>query len=417
MKPLIPAPPRDEPRVPRAPDPTEATPQGPVTSEHAALSVIGELSLEILHEMGNLWTGVHGIAHRLECLPDPEHTPEQLIAQLRTMAEAGRALSHQLQEVAHRRPEAPRTVALDQLVADTVALVRQLLPKRFEVTLEAAPGEYRIWGVPAQLRLVLLTLATNARDAIEDAGHLAFTLAPAAASPEGSGTGEAQHIVLRLQDNGCGMSQERLARAFEPGYTRKREAQGSGYGLFHARRIVGDHRGHLRLRSEPGRGTCAEITLPCWAAGHAPQKGSRPARRVAPSPAHDPPADAEGTVLVVDDDPGTREVLRDMVTTLGYPVLALEDAELALQTLHEDGPRFDLLITDQRMPRMSGLQLAREARTEAPDLPIILVSGDAEDPALAPDLRLIIGRWLQKPVGLVELADAIHAVIPPHPDT
>ncbi|MGH6921063.1 MAG: response regulator, partial [Geminicoccaceae bacterium] len=242
----------------------------------------------------------------------------------------------------------------------------------------------------------LLNLGLNARDAMPDGGTITLS---ARNETIGAGTGEAlapgDYVCLTVADTGIGMDQATLARAADPFFTTKGVGKGTGLGLSMVDGMAAQSGGSLRLSSCPGAGTTAELRLPC-------ADGLSAARAAA--------ADCTQTlipyrILLVDDDALVCNATSSMLADLGHRVLEAPSGTRALELLRS-GTVVDLVLTDQAMPGMTGLQLAAQIRAAWPDLPIMLTTGYAE----LPDRGLNLPR-LVKPYAQDEMAAAIAALM------
>jgi CheY-like chemotaxis protein len=221
-----------------------------------------------------------------------------------------------------------------------------------------------------QVELALFNLVVNARDAMPRGGTVTIdlSLTEITGAPD---LAPGQYLLLVLTDTGEGMDEETLKRSTEPFFSTKELGKGTGLGLSMVQGLAVQLNGGLRLSSEVGHGTRAEMWLPVTDA-------------VAPAPESDGSLTAEATVakstiLIVDDDPLIAMSTVDMLEDLGHNVIEANSGEEALRIL-QDLTLVDLLITDYSMPKMTGAQLAKAARELKPDLPILLATGYAELP-------------------------------------
>jgi CheY-like chemotaxis protein len=244
-----------------------------------------------------------------------------------------------------------------------------------------------------QIELALLNLAVNARDAMPDGGTLTIAL-DLSVTEEAQDVAAGRYVRLQVSDTGDGMDGDTLKRAIEPFFSTKEVGKGTGLGLSMIHGLALQLKGALRLFSEPGRGTRAELWLPV-ADGHAARAASEPA-------APDHPVKRHGVLLFVDDDFLISLSTAALLEDLGHTVIKASSGADALGVLR-DGQAIDLMITDYAMPGMTGLQLAEEARRLRPDLPILLATGYADLPASA---TLELPR-LSKPYQQRQLAEQI----------
>jgi two-component system cell cycle sensor histidine kinase/response regulator CckA len=355
------------------------------------LEGIGQLAGQIAHDFNHvLGLVVNYTAFAREALPDDSPAHDDL-AQVVSAAEHGAALTAQLMAFGRTDPGLPESVDLAELAHAALALLRRLVPAGVTVHERCDPGLRRVHADPAQLRQVLLNLMTNALDAMPGGGELEITV---------RNDDQDHHVVLTVRDTGSGMEPDVLARAAEPMFTTKPLGSVTGFGLAIASGIVRRAGGRLELRSRPGEGTTAEVMLPM--AG-------------APSPRDDPPAEwiaagmrpQTGTILLVEDDDAVREVTRRILVHHGYDVLQAAGAEAALEVARRPGAAIDLLLTDNAMGDVSGLELVARLDARARGIRVIVMSGYVAESSPAGDDPPIA--WLQKPFGATSLLTAVRA--------
>ncbi len=317
----------------------------------------------------------------------------RLISGALQSAERARLLVQRLLAFARRQHLEARAVDLEQLVRGMLDLIGRSLGPRIEVRVDMAADLLAASVDPNQLEVALLNLAVNARDAMPDGGAISISARTADVGSGAQGLAEGRYVCLSVADNGIGMTPEILARAVEPFFTTKAVGKGTGLGLSMVHGLAAQSGGQLTLESTPGKGTTATLWLPA-----APVS---PAGSPAEAYETEPPA-RPLSVLLVDDDDLVRAGAAAMLEAIGHTVVQAPSAKRALEHI-ASGEDFDVLVTDQRMPCMTGVDLVRRARFLQPDLPAVLITGyaDAIDRG-AGELPL-----LSKPFRAVELARAI----------
>ncbi|MFN3512526.1 MAG: PAS domain-containing protein [Phenylobacterium sp.] len=334
------------------------------------LETLGRLTGGVAHDFNNLLTVViGGLDLILKHAADP--------GRVRRLAEAalaagrrGERLTRQLLAFSRRQELSLEVVDLAALIEQIEPLLRRAVGESVELVVdcEAAPATSRI--DPAQFEAALLNLVANAADALPGrTGRVEIALGRVRlAEDEVRGAAPGDYLRLAVTDDGEGMSPETLERAFEPFFTTKDVGAGTGLGLAQVYGFAGQVGGAAALRSAPGQGTTVSLYLP-----YAPEA----ARSEAVEAALDLPAARGARVLLVEDDAAVRAVTESMLTELGCQVVSAPDGRQALARL-QSGESFDLLITDVVMPGgMSGVELARTARTRDPLMPIVLTTGYA----------------------------------------
>ncbi|MBS0322009.1 MAG: PAS domain S-box protein [Proteobacteria bacterium] len=362
------------------------------------MDAIGKLTGGVAHDFNNL---LMAILSSLELYgrhaADGDLRPA-LLENAARAAERGVALTQRMLAFARKQELALQPVDVASLVATMTDLLLRTLGPAIEIRATLEPGLPAVNADPNQLELVLLNLATNARDAMPEGGVLSIS---AARGTAGDGN-LAQHVSLRVRDDGAGMDHDTLARAVEPFFTTKGIGRGTGLGLSMVHGIVEQLGGQLVITSTPGTGTEVEVKLPlATGAPISAPVGAAPQAAAAAVP-------RSLNVLAVDDDALVLTNLVAMLEDLGHRVTAAGSCAEA-QAAWEASPHFDLLITDYAMPRATGLQLTHALRAARADLPVILATGYAELPEGSGGTL----ERLTKPFAFADLEAAIERAVPP----
>ena len=361
------------------------------------MDAIGQLTGGVAHDFNNLLMAVLG---SLELLRKRMPDDPQLLRLLDNAilgAKRGATLTQRMLSFARRQQMDARPIDLPELVRGMTDLLESTLGADAQIQTRFPLSLSQVVADENQLELALLNLCVNARDAMKEGGQIVISArqerleaGPAATLPAGT------YVCLSVSDSGEGMSPETLARATEPFFTTKGVGKGTGLGLSMIHGMAEQMGGRLVLKSKLGEGTTAEIWLPAFS-------GMDEKRKVQ-APAAVPAAQRALRVLAVDDDRLVLFNTTAMLEELGHTVMEAICGEDALELLRQQA--FDLVITDQAMPKMTGLQLMQTIRTEWPDLPVIIATGYAEMPAgeaKVPQLR--------KPFTEKELARVLKAVL------
>jgi len=341
------------------------------------MEAVGRLAGGVAHDFNNLLTTIGVYADLLlSDLPDDSPLRDE-VSQIRHAHRQAAALTQQLLTLGRRHYVELDVLDLNEVLSDMASLLRHVMSPGQRLEIDLADADQPIRGNLDQLQQIVLNLAINARDAMEESGRLRLStrsctrgelerrdLAP--------GPGHADYVCLAVEDTGCGMSAEARDRAFDPFYTTKAPEGGSGLGLSIVHGIVSQAGGHVRLGSEPGQGTRVELFWPR-------ETGPRD-DRTAPSPG----AGVAGheRILLVEDEEGLRGALHRVLATGGYAVTEAESGEQAAEILARPDEAFDLVVTDVVMPRMSGFELAERLRALQPRARVLLISGHLNDRSL-----------------------------------
>ncbi|HWD50721.1 MAG TPA: ATP-binding protein, partial [Rhizomicrobium sp.] len=256
-------------------------------------------------------------------------------------------------------------------------------------------GKQAVLGDETQLEMAVLNLAINARDAMPDGGKLSISTKSRTLSDDAE-LAPGDYVELSVSDTGSGMAADVMARAFDPFFTTKGVGKGTGLGLSQVYGMIRQAGGTARIQSTSGKGTTVSLFL---------RKTSQSAS-IAVQHDHDRPTDKTHTakILVIDDDPGVRQFLNDSLSAFGYNVSEAENGPAGLSLLQSFVP--DLTVIDFAMPGMTGAEVAKKARMQRPDLPVIFASGYADTEAIESQ-RDEHTAVLRKPFRISELQDAI----------
>jgi signal transduction histidine kinase/CheY-like chemotaxis protein len=359
------------------------------------MEAMGQLTGGVAHDFNNLLTPIVGSLDMLQRRGIGNEREQRLIGSAMQSAERAKTLVQRLLAFARRQPLQAVSVDLHALVHGMVGLIGSTLGPKIEIRVELADDLPPARADANQLEMAVLNLGVNARDAMPDGGTLTISGGrESVKSGQHAGLMPGDYVRLSVADTGAGMDEATLARAVEPFFSTKGIGKGTGLGLSMVHGLAAQLGGGLTIASTPGEGTTVDLWLPIGIAP--PLAGDRaavaPARR------------ARGQALLVDDEELVRMSTADMLNDLGYEVVEASSAEEALGLL-KTGTRADVLVTDHLMPGMNGAELAREARSIKPELPILIVSGYAEVEGIAPDLPR-----LTKPFRNAELAERLEAL-------
>jgi PAS domain S-box-containing protein len=370
------------------------------------MEAIGHLTGGIAHDFNNILTsivGYIGLAADRDAV-SADAKLEQYLLQARQSCWRARDLIQQMLTFSRGQKGERRPVALNALVKEGLELVRAVIPRSVELDVELADVPV-VDADPLQIEQVFLNLCINARDAMADEGRIAVTVRERPDAEESCASCRkavsGRYVELVVRDNGCGLAPEVLERIFEPFFSTKDVGKGSGMGLAVVHGIVHDHGGHVVVASEPGRGTTFRVLLPVAVDAAVPDEATLPPQVPAKRAA------LRGRVLLVDDEQSVLEFMRELLETWGMEVVTCGSGRDALEIAVEDGPRPDLVITDQTMPRMTGVQLAAELAKACPGLPVILYTGFAEGVSDAQARVAGVTAVLRKPVEPAALRAAV----------
>jgi len=368
------------------------------------LESLGTLAGGIAHDFNNVLLAIVGYTELVSRRVDDESVQEDLEQVLRA-AERGKQLVQRILAFSRQRDLSRSPVRLDRVVTEALELLRATLPSTIEIRTRIDKATPVVFADETQLHQVLLNLATNAAHAMKDGGVLEVRVGTAQAGEDFAQRHPeiepGPHARLTVSDTGVGIPPELRDRIFEPFFTTKPAGQGTGLGLSVVLGIVRSFDGAVEIESELGMGTRVDVWLPAHEALPEGAASSEAAN----------PHDRRRHVLFVDDEVALVNLERRQLEALGYRATVHSSSVEALEDFRRRPGDFDVMITDNTMPRMTGLQLAAEVSRLRPDLPILMVSGYAENA----DSELLrasgIRATLRKPHTSLELEAALTALL------
>jgi PAS domain S-box-containing protein len=344
------------------------------------MEAVGQLTGGLAHDFNNLLTGITGALELLEARVAQGRYKDvgRYLQAAQGAAKRAAALTHRLLAFSRQQTLDPRPTNVNDLVAGMEELIRRTVGPAIEVQVVGAEAPWPTLVDPNQLENAVLNLCINARDAMPDGGRLTIEMANLdldARSVRDRDLSPGQYMAISVTDTGSGMSPEVIAKAFDPFFTTKPLGQGTGLGLSMIYGFAKQSGGQVRIHSQEGMGTTMRIFMPRYL-------GTVEDAELPPDLADVPRAQKGETVLVVDDEPTIRMLVKEVLEELGYAAIEAADSNSGLAVLRSDA-RVDLLVTDVGLPGgMNGRQMADVARTGRPDLKVLFITGYAENAVL-----------------------------------
>jgi hypothetical protein len=343
------------------------------------MEAVGRLAGGVAGDFNNMLTVIAGYAEMLRHEVPAGSPARKFVDEIVYAGERAASLTQHLLAFSRGSTEQPRVLDLNLVLSNMEPMLRRLLGQNIELLLLTAPGLGRIKADPSQIEQAIVSLATNARDAMPGGGKLVVETANVdleEQSAERLGMKPGLCVMLAVSDNGIGMDAATRSRLFEPFFTTKAPGQGSGLGLSTVYGVVRQAEGQVTVYSQPKCGTIFEVYLP------------RVTEPVIERARTRPPVGSE-TVLLVDDEEGVRILCSAVLQTNGYNVLEADNAEAALAAYDKNAHKVDMLLTDVVMRQMSGFDLGRALSQRNPGLKILYMSGYSDEaggtePELAP---------------------------------
>lgn len=370
------------------------------------MEAVGQLTGGIAHDFNNMLTGIIGSLDlmRRRIADGRIEEVDRYIDAASSSAERAAALTHRLLAFSRRQSLDPRPLDINDLIRSMTPLIERALPEQVELTLVAGDALPHALADANQLENAILNLALNARDAMPDGGRLTIETrlvdvdATHAATRPGLPPG--QFVMAAVSDTGTGIPAELLEKVFDPFFTTKPLGQGTGLGLSMVYGFARQSGGAVRIHSQSGLGTSVKLYLPITSA--------RPvAGQIAPVAAR---RGSGERVLIVEDDSSVRMLVREVLQELDYDAIEIGEPADALPILASQD-RIDLMISDIGMPGINGRDLADAARAHRPDLPILFITGYAEQATQRGDFLGANMSMITKPFALEALATRIHELI------
>ena len=376
-------------------------------SQKQKMEAVGTLAGGIAHDFNNILAAMQGylelslddlsedspVRYNLEQVLSCSNRATKLVQQILTF-------SRKNQEEREKEP-----VQISSIVKEVLGMLRSSLPTTIKICRRIHADTSVVLADPTQIHQILVNLCTNASHAMRQTGGLLEVSLIDVDFESETRIGDeylnrGSYVKLSVSDSGCGMEKEVLERIFEPFFTTKKVNEGTGLGLSVVHGIIKSHEGAIAVSSVPGEGTTFDIFLP---------KIEDPSVDE-PQPS-EPVCKEKEVILLVDDEEMMVDVTRKILERLGFAVVAKTGSLDALETFQERPDEFDLVLTDQVMPNMTGTQLAQKLISIRPDIPVILCSGFPESVCLDEVESIGIKKFLMKPIGREEIANVVRAVL------
>jgi PAS domain S-box-containing protein len=378
------------------------------------MEAVGQLTGGLAHDFNNLLAAISGSLQLMQIRAAQGRTSEleRYIDIAMSSVNRAAALTHRLLAFSRRQTLDPKPIDANRLVGGMDELFHNTVGPGIRVATKLARELWPTLCDPNQLESALLNVVINARDAMPDGGDLLIETANATfpgwrGAPRDLPPGNVpagEYVAVLVTDTGAGMAPDVIEGAFDPFFTTKPTGLGTGLGLSMVYGFVEQSGGHVLLRSERGRGTTVTIYLPR-------HLGPAEVAAVVDAATTLPPAAASAVVLVVEDEPGVRTVILDMLSDRGYTVLEAGDGRSAHRIV-ESAARIDLLLTDVGLPGgINGRQLADAARRLRPGLKVLFITGYAESAAVRDGLVEPGMEVIAKPFAVNALAARIQGMI------
>lgn len=370
------------------------------------MEAIGTLAGGIAHDFNNILAAILGYTELAKQKMIPESEPDHCLVQVLRATYRAKELVRQILAFSRKGEQEMKSMRIQCVVKEALKLLRASLPASIEIQQRIGVDCRPILADPTRIHQIILNLCTNASHAMEaKGGTLSVLLEDTALGEEeaqAQGLAAGDYVLLVVSDTGHGMGKEVMDHIFEPYFTTKERGKGAGMGLAIVHGLVKASGGKISVASTIGQGTTFRILFPQVrdkAGEEAPQKISV--------------SSGQGSerIFVIDDEQAIVAMEKIALERLGYQVQLFADSEEALAAFRADPQGCDLVVTDQTMPHLSGMDLAKAFLAIRPDLPIILSTGYSSQASEEDAARIGIRRFIMKPVNIADLAAAIREIL------
>jgi signal transduction histidine kinase/CheY-like chemotaxis protein len=373
--------------------------------EAGRMEAVGQLAGGIAHDFNNLLTAIAGYAELLRNEVPADSESQADVDEILRASRSAAGLVRQLLAFGRRQVLEPAGLGLDVLVEQLRPMLAGLLGPRVKFEAASSGPVAPVFADPGQIEQVLVNLAVNARDAMPAGGTFRISISSVEVTPDDERSDSIKpgpYVVLAALDTGVGMDEATRSRVFEPFFTTKPAGRGTGLGLATTYGIVKQSGGYLFAESVLGMGTTVTMYLPQYSGN---VETRQPEALAEPSPG------GSETVLVVEDDPAVKALIRQALDRLGYRVLVSSDANEALAAAAAHVGRLPLLVSDIRLPGLAGPELAALLRPKHPGLRVLYVSGYAGDEMIQRGLLGTDEAFLAKPFSADDLARRVRSLL------
>jgi PAS domain S-box-containing protein len=337
------------------------------------MEAIGQFAGGIAHDFNNMLTAIMGYSEILKMDLDEDNPSQRHVDMIMSSAAKSANLTQQILAFSRKQIISPKQTDLNELIKGIEKLLRRLIGEDVEIHITLTEKDVTVLVDPGQLEQVLMNLCTNARDAMPHGGNIFISTGTDFLDREYikrydvADAGE--YGLITVTDTGSGMDEKTRQRIFEPFFTTKEIGKGTGLGLATAYGIIKQHRGHINVYSEPGKGTTFKIYLPLIVSPEDKGEGKKVVL----------PKRGSETILVAEDDDAVRTLTKEVLLKYGYTVIEAVDGEEAVDQLRRHKDTVQLVVIDVIMPKKSGKEVCDEMREITPHLKVLFTSGYTSD--------------------------------------
>jgi two-component system, cell cycle sensor histidine kinase and response regulator CckA len=394
-------------------DNTEETRLKRQVAQATKMQAVGQLAGGVAHDFNNVLTAILGTCDLMLLRHTPGDSDYDDIQQIRANSNRAASLTRQLLAFSRQQTLRPEVLQLPDVLSDVSHLLKRLIGEKIQLTVTHDRDLGPVRADPSQLEQVIVNLAVNARDAMlaksESGGKLTLATKKISAADVSRMPGGimplADYTALVVQDTGSGIAPDHLGKIFEPFFTTKDLGKGTGLGLSTVYGIVKQSGGFIFADSELGRGTTFTVYLPV----HHADPNAPVVELAAPVEAPVQQWSGGGRILLVEDEDMVRAVAERALTRAGYTVTVASDGDIGLEIV-AGGAEFDMIVSDVVMPAMDGPSMVREVRKLRPGMPVLFMSGYAEE-QLRKEIDIDSVEFLPKPFSVQQISDKVGGVL------
>ncbi len=376
-------------------------------SQSQKIESIGRLAGGIAHDFNNLLTPIIGYSELLMHDIPPGNRGMEKVERIRQASDKAKILIQQLLSFGRKQILEMKTIDLNQVVSSFYEILRRTIRENIDIRLNMTQDSYGIHADKNQIEQIIMNLAVNAQDAIENKGTITIETAPVVLDEEyvrqHAGVKPGRFLMLAVTDTGCGMDKETLKKIYEPFFTTKITGEGTGLGLSTVYGLVKQHEGSIWVYSEPGKGSAFKIYFPIVDA--------EPVDELQPALEHVVMKSANHTVLLVEDSEMVRDMVHELLRDLGFDMIVAEGPKQALKMIGQK--QIDLLVTDVVMPDMTGPELHNKLLKSQPGMKTLYMSGYTNNVVIHHGVLDEGANFIQKPFAVNDLAIKVKNILDP----
>ncbi len=381
------------------------------------MEAIGQLTGGIAHDFNNILTSTMGyLAMARERTQDfGDARLAKYLERAESSGQRAKELIQQMLTFSRGQHGVPRSLQLGPQIAEAIKLMHSTLPSSVEIHTDFSADVPCVLLDPLHVEQVLMNLCINARDAMHAKGTLGIALRTASCGgcicTSCHQPVEGEFVELAVTDTGPGLAPEEMERMFEPFFSTKEVGKGSGMGLAMAHGLIHEYGGHIRVDSKPGQGATVRVWFPAWFPVRADALGSD-GTSSDPAVAGSAADALTGRILLADDEPSVREFMQDLLESWGLSVTVVHNGVEAWERFAATPDAFDLVVLDQTMPRMTGLEAAEQLLTLRPGVPVFIYTGHSEHLTEGRVSAAGIRALVRKPLDVPAFRETLEELLP-----